>query len=122
MNIPRLNKIVPDEVAMRNFRRRTRNINSEVGIIAVKVANHFNIPVSELKRNVRKRGIVQARQIAMYLSIRYTTKTLDKIGEYFDKDHSTVKHAEKAVLDQIETNRNFAEIVGRIERELNNNL
>ena len=117
---PRHRHNPPSEVALRNCTKRWSRTEAEISAIAVKVANYLNVPVSELKRNVRKHGIVQARQIAMYFCIRYTPKTLEQIGQYFDKDHSKVIYSEKAVRNEIETNRQYAEMINRIERTILN--
>ena len=57
---------------------------------------------SKLNRSIlmtrsRRRDIVKARQIAMYLMGEYTKFTATKIGFVFDRDHATVLHARKVV-------------------------
>jgi len=57
---------------------------------------------SKLNRSVlmarsRRRDIVKARQIAMYLMGEYTNFTLKNIARLFDRDHATVLHAKKVV-------------------------
>jgi chromosomal replication initiator protein len=68
--------------------------------IQAAVANYFNIRVQDLKSPSRARKVALPRQIAMYLSRKYTPVSLREIGGYFGgKDHSTIIHA----LDKIET-------------------
>jgi chromosomal replication initiator protein len=68
--------------------------------IQAAVANYFNIRVQDLKSPSRARMVALPRQIAMYLSRKYTPVSLREIGGYFGgKDHSTIIHA----LDKIET-------------------
>ena len=47
------------------------------------VADHFDVPVEKLKGQTRKRGIVIARQLSMYLAKNLTNKSLKAIGENF---------------------------------------
>jgi chromosomal replication initiator protein len=58
------------------------------------VARFYGLPVLEMRSGRRDRSIARPRQVAMYLSRRFTTQTLPAIGERFgNKDHSTVIHA-----------------------------
>lgn len=67
----------------------------------------------------RKREIVQARQIAMYLSKKHTENSLSRIGEIIGKkDHATVLHACKTVKDQMEYDRTFHNLVCDIEASI----
>lgn len=55
------------------------------------VAHHYKIRVLDLKSKVRKKHIVLARQVAMYLIKTYLEKSLTDIGRAFGgRDHSTV--------------------------------
>ena len=68
----------------------------------------------------RKREIVQARQIAMYLSRNLTKTSLSSIGAQLGgKDHATVLHACNTVGDLMDTDRSFRGFVHDIERQLN---
>ena len=68
----------------------------------------------------RKREIVQARQIAMYLSRSLTKTSLSSIGSQLGgKDHATVLHACNTVSDLMDTDRSFRGFVHDIERVLN---
>jgi len=62
-------------------------------------ATVFNIPVDQLRAKTRKKDVVKARQVAMYLAKQLTDHSLVTIGLHFGgRDHSTVIHA----LDTIE--------------------
>ncbi len=66
--------------------------------IQKKVAERYNIKVSDMSSSRRIRSIARPRQIAMYLSKNLTTKSLNDIGKLFGKkDHTTVMHACKQV-------------------------
>lgn len=64
------------------------------------VADYFGLSVDDLKDKTRKKEIVLARQIAMYLAKEYTGFSLKSIGYHFGgRDHSTVIHAIQTISD-----------------------
>ena len=73
------------------------------------VCDYFNISREELVSKSRKRQIVQARQIAMYLSRNLISNcSLATIGqEIGGKDHATVLHACTTVSDLMATDKVF---------------
>jgi chromosomal replication initiator protein len=65
-----------------------------IGRIQQIVADHFNLSVPELTARTRRREIVHARQIAMYLSRDLLSSSYPAIARAFGgKDHTTVIHA-----------------------------
>jgi chromosomal replication initiator protein len=61
--------------------------------IATQTARYFALRVSELRSSSRRRGVVMARDVAMYLARQLTGKSLKQIGKYFGgRDHTTVLH------------------------------
>lgn len=84
------------------------------------VCDYFNITRDDILSKSRKRQIVQARQIAMYLSRQYISNcSLATIGaEIGGKDHATVLHACTTVSDLMSTDRSFKKYVSDIEQML----
>ena len=83
------------------------------------VCDYFNITRDTLLSKSRKRQIVQARQIAMYLSRNLVGCSLSTIGaELGGKDHATVVHACTTVADLMSTDRVFRQYVNDIESML----
>ncbi len=63
-----------------------------------RVAAYIGISPEALCRNTRKREIVEARQVAMYMAKHNTKDSLAAIGQAIGgKDHATVSHACKTV-------------------------
>lgn len=80
------------------------------------VCKYYNLEHAIMQSNSRKREIVQARQVTMYLAKKYTDNSFSNIGKIVGKrDHATVLHACKTVKDQIETNKSFKSSVEEIE-------
>jgi chromosomal replication initiator protein len=112
INIELASRIVSDMVT---FREKTLSISD----IQEKVCDYYKLSVNEIQTKSRKRDVVQARQIAMYLARKYTKSSLTVIGEQIgNRDHATVLHAVKTVMDLCETDREIRESVSTIEKEL----
>ncbi|MEX0712172.1 MAG: DnaA/Hda family protein [Pirellulales bacterium] len=72
---------------------RTGALRPTVGRIAVQTARYYALKLADLKGTSRRRGVVLARDVAMYLSRQLTPGSLAKIGDYFGgRDHTTVQH------------------------------
>lgn len=84
------------------------------------VCEYFNISRDDLVSKSRKRQIVQARQIAMYLCRNLISGcSLATIGsEIGGKDHATVLHACATVSDLMATDKTFRKYVSDIELSL----
>lgn len=84
-----------------------------------RVAEHFQIPVDKLRAKTRKRPVVVARQLSMFLAKNLTNKSLKTIGEMFGgRDHTTVLYSCRAVQDLMDTDKDFRLTVEGLEREL----
>ena len=69
-----------------------------IEFIQKKVAEYFNIDISDLTSSRRTRSIARPRQIAMYLSKELTTRSYPEIGRMFGgKDHTTIIHAYRRI-------------------------
>ena len=85
------------------------------------VCKFFNLELAAIQTRSRKREVVQARQITMFLSKKYTDSSFAHIGKIVGKkDHATVLHACKTIKDQIETCKTFRSTVEQIEVQLKN--
>jgi chromosomal replication initiation ATPase DnaA len=72
-------------------------------IIKVEVAAHYTIAVQDLECRDRHEPIVWARFVAMRLCRQLLPRvTTGIIGLAFNRDHSTVTHACRAVRDRLE--------------------
>lgn len=61
--------------------------------IALQTARHFSLRLADIRSSARRRAVVTARDVAMYLARTMTTSSLDDIGRYFGgRDHTTVAH------------------------------
>ena len=84
-----------------------------------KVAEHYNLRLSDMTSARRARAVARPRQIAMYLAKTLTSKSLPEIGRKFGgRDHTTVMHAVKRVENLSDTDSQIAEDVELLRRML----
>ncbi len=84
-----------------------------------KVADHFNLRMSDLLSARRARAVARPRQVAMFLSKMLTSKSLPEIGRKFGgRDHTTVIHAVKRIEELKQSDSQIAEDVELLRRML----
>ena len=87
------------------------------------VAEHFNVPLEKLHSKTRKRSIVIARQLSMYLAKQMTNKSLKQIGNNLGgKDHTTVLYACRSVQNLMDTDQIFKDTVFSLEKKIRMSL
>lgn len=103
---------------LRNF---VTEINKEVTpeVIQKTVAEYYDLDVDKLASPTRRRHIVLARQISMFLVKEFTDNSLKSIGRLFGgRDHTTVLYSIKTVRDLIETNDEIKKDLADLERRI----
>ena len=84
-----------------------------------KVADHYNLRISDLLSARRARSVARPRQVAMYLSKTLTSQSLPNIGRRFGgRDHTTVIHAVRKIEELKQTDSQIAEDVELLRRML----
>lgn len=114
-------KAVTIDLVQSIIERFVRNSVKEVSVeyIINIVCEYFSISPEQMALNTRKHQVVQARQIAMYLSKKYSSASLNSIGQQCGKkDHATVYHACKTVSDRLETDKQFKMMLADIEKKM----
>ena len=80
------------------------------------VCNHFSVTLSAVNSKSRKRDLVIARQVTMYLAQKYTKMPASRIGRLVgNRDHSTVIHSCTQVENRLKVDSSFKEEVNSIE-------
>jgi chromosomal replication initiator protein len=87
--------------------------------IQKRVAEHWNIRLTDMSSARRSRQVARPRQVAMYLAKQLTSRSLPEIGRKFgNRDHTTVMHAVARVTELMERDATFAEDVELLRRML----
>lgn len=84
-----------------------------------KVAEHYNIRLTEMASARRSRAVARPRQVAMYLAKQLTSRSLPEIGKRFgNRDHTTVLHAVNKITELMQEDPTFAEDVSLLRKML----
>ena len=117
-----LNRVEIDlELAKQTLKSIIDDIETEVNIdyIQKSVAEFYDINAKALKDKIRKKEIVVARQIAIYLAKEFTNYSLKEIGMHFGgRDHSTVIHSIQTVEDLCDVDHEFKKTVEELKKKI----
>ena len=84
-----------------------------------KVAEHYNIRLSDMIGPKRVRNIARPRQIAMYLSKQLTLRSLPDIGRRFGgRDHTTIMHGVRKIEELMTTDSQLSDDLQLLRRLL----
>ncbi|MTD14996.1 chromosomal replication initiator protein DnaA [Nakamurella sp. YIM 132087] len=90
------------QVVLRDLIRDAAATDIDAATIMAVTSEFFEVSMDELCGPMKTRGVVTARQIAMYLCRELTDLTLPKIGQTFGgRDHTTVMHAAKKIRGEM---------------------
>ena len=115
-------KDVDIDLAKKIIKNYVKSVSREVSVeyIQKTVCEFVGINTDLLKQNTRKREVVNARQISMYLAKKYTKNSLKEIGRHFgNKDHSTVIHSIQVVDNLLEVDKKFREDLEELKKRIN---
>lgn len=85
--------------------------------IQTAVARKFNVDLSQINSTERTQSLVTPRQVAMFISRKYTANSLEEIGKAFEKKHATILHGVKTIQQRLETESELKETVEQILAE-----
>ena len=84
-----------------------------------KVAEHWNLRLTDMSSARRARAVARPRQVAMYLAKQLTSRSLPEIGRKFgNRDHTTVMHAVSRITELMDVDPAFADDVELLRRML----
>lgn len=96
-----------------------KQVNISIELITKVVCEYFEIEENKLREKNRRKEIVLARQIAMYLSKQLTKSSLKTIGLHFGgRDHSTVIHAQTSIEEAAKTDFKMQETLDSIKNKI----
>jgi chromosomal replication initiator protein len=84
-----------------------------------RVAEHYNVRLSDLIGPKRVRTIARPRQIAMYLAKQLTPRSLPEIGRRFGgRDHTTIMHGVRRIEELMTTDSQLSDDLQMLRRQL----
>lgn len=102
------------ENATRSEKRKALNFD----MIVEGVADAFRLNADVIFSKSRVKDVAEARMVIMYLAQRLLGLATGAIGRKLGRQHSTVIHGLKTVAEKVESDREFAESISRIEKNL----
>ena len=98
-----------------NLEKKELGVDDIIGA----VCSHCGLKQKDIISKSRRQTIVKARQLAMYLSHKYTGQSYAQIGRVIGKrDHSTVVHSCNQISRRITKDREFRHEVEELEAAL----
>lgn len=91
--------------------------NITISVIIDEVEKYYHLPSGSLVTKKRSNDIAYPRHIAMYLAREVLDESYPRIGEEFNRDHSTVMSAVKKVRKNLQGDKELAE---KLEDLVNN--
>ena len=114
-------KDIDIELAKKVLRNIVKTSSKEITIDTIQkmVCDYYDIGYDKLQAKTRKREIVQARQISMFLAKQFTKNSLKTIGDHFGgRDHTTVIHSCQTVKDLMDTDTMIREQVKELQQKV----
>ena len=109
-------------LAQRVISKAVRIVEKELTVedIIHTTCEYYHVQDESIYTKSRKRDIVLARQVAMYLTHKHLPNlSLARIGQCIgSKDHSTVLHACRLIEDQMTVNKNLELAIEEIEEKI----
>ncbi len=98
---------------------RTSEQRVTVEEIMRKVAEHYNVRLSDIVGPKRVRTIARPRQVAMFLAKELTSRSLPEIGRRFGgRDHTTIMHGVRKIEELRASDRQLSEDLDLLRRLL----
>lgn len=105
--------------AIKDITHENMPVSVIVDKVIIEVSSAYDVSAEEIKGNSRKKNIVLARQIAMYILKTVTDMSLEDIGKPFgNKDHSTVYYAIEKIEKTLETNTSLNNEINDIIKKI----
>ena len=113
------NQPLSELLAREVLRDMVREVSSRITLeeIQRRVAEFFQVELTEIRGARRQRSILYPRQVAMFLCRRLTEASLPEIGRAFGgRDHTTVLHAVGKIEQEIAQDAHKKQTVDRLNQ------
>jgi len=107
------------EVLLRDLLQQEGQQTVSIDLIQRRVAETYDLRLADMTSKRRPANIALPRMVAMYLSRRLTTSSLNEIGEAFGgRDHGTVLHANRTIEEKMKVDEKLRRIVNYLAEKL----
>ena len=98
----------------------TRDCMVSVGKIKQICADTIGVTVAEIESRKRTQDVSLARQCAVYFARKQGYK-VEELGKVFNRNHSNISHTCRAVRDMLECDREMAEKINLVGKNIDAN-
>jgi len=98
------------ESVVKNIVRQRKRIT--IGVIKKLVCKYYNVSIDDVVSKSRKQNLVRPRQMAIYLSRRFTDSPLQTIGKSFNRYHATALHSINSIERGLKQDSSIQKQVG----------
>jgi len=109
MNDEMLSRLLKDFIEKE---KKQKNLTIEE--IQTAVANLYTVSISQILSSDRTASIVTPRQLAMYITRKFTNKSLPEIAKKFEKTHATILHGVKTITKRLDVEQELKENLEKI--------
>jgi chromosomal replication initiator protein len=82
-------------------------------------AKYFGLKLGELTSSTRRRAVVQARNVAIYLARQISGNSLEQLGAYFGgRDHTTILHGYRTIESRLRSDPEIRQALLELRRLL----
>ncbi len=107
------------ETLLRDLLQQEGQQTVSIDVIQRRVAETYDLRLADMTSKRRPANIALPRMVAMYLSRRLTTASLNEIGDAFGgRDHGTVLHANRTIETKMKSDENLRRIVTYLAEKL----
>ena len=107
------------EILLRDLLQQEGQQSVNIDLIQRRVAETYDLRLADMSSKRRPANIALPRMVAMYLSRRLTTASLNEIGDAFGgRDHGTVLHAARSIEEKMKTDEKLRRIVNYLAEKL----
>jgi len=86
--------------------------------IQTAVAKSYSVSLSQILSSDRTASIVTPRQLAMYITRKFTSKSLPEIAKKFEKTHATILHGVKTIAKRLDVEQELKDSLETIISEI----
>ena len=107
------------EVLLRDLLQQEGQPTVSIDLIQRRVTETYDLRLADMTSKRRPANIALPRMVAMYLSRRLTTSSLNEIGDAFGgRDHGTVLHATRTIDKKMKDDEKLRRIVNYLAEKL----
>jgi chromosomal replication initiator protein len=82
------------------------------------VCRKYGVTLEQILSTERTQSIVTPRQLAMFISRKFTTRSLPEIAKHFEKSHATIIHGVKNITNRLDVDPELKQTLEEILDEL----